>query len=768
MIKYCYDVECLKNFFSATFVNIEDENEKHVFYVGLGKEDWTDLLKFLKTEMTLIGYNNHSYDDPMLRFLMGYRGSKLTSDLYALSGKLIDEGFRNERAIMELRYPKKVMYPWKSIDLMRILAFDKLGISLKQTAINLKWYRIQDMPVEPDAHVVASQLELILDYNMNDVLITKKLYDEIKPLRELRDDLSKIYNVDLSSASKSRMANLILENIYGNEMKMDIRAIRDMRTKREKVFLGHCIAPFVKFQSPILREMLDRITAEYVWEYNGYKYSEEVYFANCKFMLGIGGLHTVDQPGVFVSDENFIIQDMDGSSYYPNLIINNKFYPEHLGIDFIKVLKRITDERMTAKKIYAEYKDKGEEKDPVAQLNKVKAEGLKITANSIFGKFGSDFFWLQDAKQLLSTTLSGQMGLLMLVEGMHANGIPVISCNTDGIVCKIPKDKIDRYYEIARAWEKATGISLEFTRYKKYVRRDVNSYIAEKEDGTTKEKGAFLKYVDLEKAYHMPIVGKALSAYFIKGIPVRKTLEECKDIMDFCVSQKSGTNFDIELHTIKGIEKLQKTNRFYITKKGGRLVKRERVTKKMTGLYVGRMVRILNNYDSTIPFKDYAVDIPFYEKEVMKIVDAIEPKQISMFDMSTISQGRVTEMEYSRKPVLNEGTLLVGDLNKLGKNQLIKKIESIVNNNQKINKISPRYVYVLDFSSKTMTAELYCLNKAIKQIIAVDKTAYKKENLEKGSLVYCTKFEKRETGQTLVEYKLTSKLEEQKDRLMQD
>jgi len=39
---------------------------------------------------------------------------------------------------MELRYPRKQLFAWRSVDLMRILAFDRLGISLKQTAINLK------------------------------------------------------------------------------------------------------------------------------------------------------------------------------------------------------------------------------------------------------------------------------------------------------------------------------------------------------------------------------------------------------------------------------------------------------------------------------------------------------------------------------------------------------------------------------------------------------------------------------------------------------
>jgi hypothetical protein len=754
MIRYCYDIEVLKNFFSVTFVNTEDSADKHVFYIGLGKEDYSDLLVFLKQEMVLIGYNNDSYDNPVLRFIMGYNGKKMiTSELYALSAKLVDDGFREDKAIKELRYPRRAIYPWLSIDLMRILAFDKLGISLKQTAINLKWPRILDMPIDHDTNISVSQIDTILDYNLNDTLITKRLYEEIEPLRKLRDDLGKIYNIDLSSASKSRMANLILENIYGKEMHMDMRSVRTMRTQRYKVFLGDCVAKFVKFQSPELRELYDRITSTYVYEYNEYRYSETVYYANCAFVLGIGGLHTKDEAGKFETDDKYLIQDMDGASYYPNLIINNNFYPAHLGPDFIKVLKRITDERMAAKKAG----------------DKVKAEGLKITINSIFGKFGSPHFWLQDAKQLLSTTLTGQLGLLMLAEGMFMNGITVISCNTDGIICKIPRALEGRYYEIAKAWEKTTGISLEFTPYSKYIRRDVNSYIAVKPDGHTKEKGAFLKEVDLEKSYHMPIVAKSLYEYFVNGVPVKDTIGNCKDIMEFCLSQKTGGNFGMEIHTLKGIETLQKTNRFYITKKGGRLVKKEHFTKKLTGLQVGRLVGLLNDYDPTIPFEKYEIDLAFYEKEAMKIIDEIEPKQLSLFDTDSLGHGTLSKMktkEDTNKDMPKEEIMSVRDLNKLGKNQFAKKLDSIVNSNQKIEKISPRYVYIIDFDTRSMVVELYCLAKAIRQKMTVSKEAYKKARIEKGNLLFCSKFEKTEYGHMLAEYRLTNKIEEEKNLLM--
>jgi hypothetical protein len=440
---------------------------------------------------------------------------------------------------------------------------------------------------------------------------------------------------------------------------------------------------------------------------------------------------------------------MDVASYYPNLIINNKFYPEHLGEDFITVLKRITNERLKAK----------------ASGDKVKADGLKITINSIFGKLGLEQFWLLDPKQLLSTTVSGQLGLLMLIEDLHENGINVISANTDGVVCKIPRKLESAYYEVAKRWEEKTGLSLEYTAYKKYVRRDVNSYITEKEDGSTKEKGLFLKKVDLKKAYKMPIVSKALYHYFINGTPVKETLESCTDIMEFCISQKTGSNFILEHHTTDGVEKLQKTNRYFLSKKGGLLIKRDIHSGKTTSLHVGKTAKVLNNYDPSVPFDDYEVDLAFYEKEVMKAIDSIEPKQMRLFDMGSVSGGTMTKAEvvYVQEEVKD---LSVQEINKLGKNQLIKKIESIVENGGKITGISPRYIYITNFDAGTMTADMYSLGKGVRASVVVDKKAYKELRIEQGQLVFCSKFNKTQNGHVLIEYKITDKIEEERQTLL--
>jgi len=129
----------------------------------------------------------------------------------------------------------------------------------------------------------------------------------------------------------------------------------------------------------------------------------------------------------------------------------------------------------------------------------------------------------------------------------------------------------------------------------------------------------------------MPIVQKAIYNYFINDIPVEKTLNECKDILEFCISQKTGSNFVVEFHEISNITQLQKTNRYYVSTKGGNLVKRDKVSGKIIGINAGETVQILNDYDSSKPFDEYNADISYYKKEAEKIIREIRPIQLDLF-----------------------------------------------------------------------------------------------------------------------------------------
>jgi len=614
--KYAYDIEIFPNFFCATFVDCHSM-EKFVFTVFKDVDERQKLCEFLDRDIQLVGFNNLSYDGAVLYYICCHPAANLFPELFNLSKRLISDENRQDDDLKKLRYPRNIK--WSQMDLMKLMGFDARGVSLKQTAINLKWRRIQDLPLPYDHLVQTDEVDTVLDYNLNDVLITLELYKTIQPQIKLRIDLGRLFDVALLSASDSKMANLLLEKIYSQEAGVDISRLRNMRTKRKAVSLADCIGADIEFQTEALHQLKEDLAKIVVTAEKQFGYGRTITFGGGEYEVGTGGLHSKDGPGKFVTTDRLIIRDADVTSYYPSIMIKNKVRPAHLDDKFIRILQKITQERLDAKR----------------SGDKAKADGLKITINSIFGKLGSDTFWLEDARAMLAVTVSGQLYLLMLIEALTLAGFSVISANTDGIVTKIPRELEEKYQEVCAWWQKKTGFELEQTDYALYVRSDVNNYLTQKADGKTKEKGRYVKDIDLKKGYKHPIVPRCLYEYFINGKAVDKTLAESQDILDFCISQKSGRDFKLEYRTVDGTVELQKTNRFYISHHGGVLVKRNLSTSGEAGLFVGNYVQLQNDFDDQIPFNQYDVNFDFYRKEALKYIEEIEPtvRQTSMFDL---------------------------------------------------------------------------------------------------------------------------------------
>lgn len=168
------------------------------------------------------------------------------------------------------------------------------------------------------------------------------------------------------------------------------------------------------------------------------------------------------------------------------------------------------------------------------ELIAAKAEdaGKKIMTNSSFGKFGNRWSKLYSPGMLINVTLTGQLSLLMLIETLESEGIPVVSANTDGVVIKCPRDKEVLMNLIMWEWEQLTGFETEETRYKALYAKDVNNYIALKGDGKIKLKGLYAP-AGLSKNPTNEICVKAVIAYLAKGESVERTIRSCDDIRQF-------------------------------------------------------------------------------------------------------------------------------------------------------------------------------------------------------------------------------------------
>jgi DNA polymerase elongation subunit (family B) len=299
-------------------------------------------------------------------------------------------------------------------------------------------------------------------------------------------------------------------------------------------------------------------------------------------------------------------------------MINYRLYPKHLGEIFIHKYREILDRRVDAK-----HNGLDDEND-----------ALKIVLNSTFGKTIFKNHWLYDPLVGYKTTINGQLFLLMLIEKLVLNGFKVISANTDGVVALVDVDKEELYYKLCKEWEYETSFNLEYTEYKKYIRRDVNNYITIKTNDKIKQKGIFSTDLDLKKGFDKPIISIALYEFFINNKPIKETILNHKDIYDFCTSKKTDAKFTNEFHYLEDnqhkVDILQHIVRFYISKHGGTLYKKTE-DNFMISYCVGKYVTIFNDYIHRDNIAEYNIDYPYYINETQKIIDQIINPQLTLF-----------------------------------------------------------------------------------------------------------------------------------------
>lgn len=208
-----FDVEILPNFFSITFVSINDylkvfadvtdgkpiplvqkltvaeikdrldKVEKWQFWIT-DKDDSQlfPMVDFINktaprreedgsiTRTDLYGFNNYSYDNLMIAALLSYyvqadSSKELITRLYETSKTIIKsqddfEAFKNDFYLTSL---KQFKLPYVGIDVMRIFALNKASViidkdtgerksvpkGLKQTSINLQWYELLEYELPP-------------------------------------------------------------------------------------------------------------------------------------------------------------------------------------------------------------------------------------------------------------------------------------------------------------------------------------------------------------------------------------------------------------------------------------------------------------------------------------------------------------------------------------------------------------------------------------------------------------------------------------------
>ena len=619
LIVQVYDIEIFPNCFHLTIKNTETK-EFQFFELSNRKNNLVDLVPlFLDKRYIFCGYNNIHYDNPIVNFIIEYKETLKKSirldieyNLFQLSQTIIKG---------DLEKWKKWKYAnnFETLDLLTMLFSQKLRVGLKEMQVTMKYSNVQEYDGNFEAPIPEEDIPKMIQYNINDVNSTEELLYRCENDIKLRLNIEEEYGIKALNKDGVNLGMEILKTKYLEKTHKTWNDIKDLRSPCNKIALNEIILPFIKFDNPILKDLLNEMKQQVVSP-DRKGYNKHFLMDNLEYSVGVGGIHSVNKPSIFIAKEDEVISDVDVASLYPSLIIEYGFYPPHLGKEFLEVYKGIKDERIEAKH----------------NGNKLKNLTLKLSINGLSGNLQSEFSWCYSPKTVMRIRINGQLLLLMLAEKLISIGCQIIQANTDGLFVLRKKKDEQKFKDVCKWWENLTKLELEEDRFERFYQFAINDYLGvlegykdSKNPKLLKKKGLFIDSVTLGKGMQPMIIPKAINANLVDNIPVEETIRNCKDINEFITYQKVDKKF-----TVQYMDKfITHINRYYVSTNGGYLYKCEVEDGKIvkfTNMLTASGVTLCNDITAIKEFPRN-INYKYYIKEANKILAKLKIQEQGLF-----------------------------------------------------------------------------------------------------------------------------------------
>lgn len=661
---FVYDIEVFQNIFHCSVLNTETK-EVHKFEISSRKNQLSELISFFKqvnspvswndnyttncsidSDKIFCGYNNLHYDNPVINYIIEYEHVLtekpvlvITNSIFNLSREITNSGENIEKW---KRWKYQVWFD--SFDILTMLYSNKLRVGLKEIQVTMQYKNVQEFVCDWSKPLPIEDFDSMIDYNINDIESTSALLDRCKKDIDLRLAIEDEYGVKVLSKDGVNIGMKILTHKYLEKTGLTWWDIKDLRSPQAYIPLKDVILPFIKYDSPILKSVLDEMKTQVVSP--GRKgYEKNFVFGGLRYTVGVGGIHSKNDPEIVIPAEDEMLIDIDVASLYPSMLIEYGFYPKHLGPEFLEVYSQIRSERIEAKH----------------NGDKIKDSTLKLALNGLSGNLQNEHNFCYSPFAVMQIRINGQLLLLMLAEKLVELGCRIVQANTDGLFVLLKKSIYDKVNNVCREWEQLTKLTLEEDRFEAMYQYAINDYIAVKEgyadirdrflageqivqkkktgelyksieqiqDDYIKQKGMFITKVQLGKGLTPKIIPEAVIKYFVDGIPVEDTIKGCKDIKKFLMAEKTGKQWNVEYMK----EDIQRTNRFYASTNGGYLWKWKQVgnaEKQYQNMLAASGVTLLNKFDDK-PIEDRKINYRYYLRECYKIIEDLKPRQLSLF-----------------------------------------------------------------------------------------------------------------------------------------
>lgn len=620
-----YDIEVFPNCFHCACRNTETD-ELLLFELSPRKNQLDEMVEyFTNPSMMFAGYNNHHYDDVVINYMIDKKDAlnsvpiwRATDSIFKLSDTIVHSEEGDTSKFSKWKYA----YTFTSMDILTMMFSSKLRVGLKEMQLTMHYPNVLEYHGDFSKPLPMEEIDDMIYYNVNDVNSTLQLFDTLvkKGEVDLRLFLEQEYGFNALSMDSVKFGETLLARKCCEALHISMKELKEMRSPMDYIPLKDVILPFISYKNQMLQDVLEEMKEQIVYSRERKGYEKRFVLSGTQFSVGVGGIHSLNEPEIFVPKEDEYIGHLDVASMYPSFIVQYGWFPRHLGKAGLDVYINLYKERLDAKH----------------SGQKLKNLALKLVLNSVTGKMQQETSWMYDPFSVFKIRINGQLVLLMLVDILLQYNCRIVQVNTDGVMFVGKKGIENHLQESVVELEQLTKLTFEGNNYEAFYQYAVNDYFGVEEGYSQSKnpelierKGLFITDTNLGKGLTPTIIPKAVIKYFVEGVPVEDTIKQCKDIREFVMGQRVDKKFEVEYAG----KRTQRINRFYASTNGYYLykVKTDGGKESYTNLLTKSGVTVLNKYDDA-DIECRRINYRYYTSEARKIVEKLRCRQLRLFD----------------------------------------------------------------------------------------------------------------------------------------
>lgn len=491
----------------------------------------------------LVGFNIKGYDMQIFNFAcMGYT----PEELYMHNQKIINS---NDGKWKDLSF-------WRKYEFSDLFDDLKTMGSLKQFESNTGLLiKESDIPFGKE-NLSEEDKKEIIEYCKHDVFATNKLVGARWGYLNAKANCSRLSDLDEAECIKNTAAKVCAKMLHA---------------KKKDNFND----PYYEIPEKLKRLFKSKIHPTIIAQFEGIElsndFSYEVRYLKNNFVYGAGGIHSTYEDSLYsISDDNYILVNADFENLYPSLLVVYNYYASGIPEEGKERFQFLLSECRRLKKHLKEMRKQGLSGTDEYKEAFGLRDSIKLILNASTGAMRQEHSPLYDPQNIIALCMTGQLLTTCMAKIVFDLGALVIQTNTDGILFRIKRNKLQDCYRALQEFSEYIEIPLDIDEEYAVFQKNVNNYILLPEpNAKPKLKGRWAKKSGSDvplTPLNAPVINDSIIDYYCKNIPIEDTIRKRMKPLDFMMTTMKGPTYDGVLYASENGEiDTTNINRVYAT-----------------------------------------------------------------------------------------------------------------------------------------------------------------------------------------------------------